>query len=44
MAVAEVAEVCRLPGPRAPAELWRLATEWRVKSERVGNGELWALA
>lgn len=31
------------PG-QAPAELWRIATEWRVKSERVGSGELGALA
>jgi putative protein-disulfide isomerase len=44
MASAEVAAVCELPGPRAPAELWRLATEWRVKPERVGSGELWTLA
>jgi putative protein-disulfide isomerase len=44
MATVEVASVCELPGPRAPAELWRLAVEWRVKSERVGNGELWTLA
>lgn len=44
MATAEVAAVCELPGPRAPAELWRLASEWRVQGERVGSGELWALA
>jgi predicted DsbA family dithiol-disulfide isomerase len=44
MATAEVAAVCDLPGPRAPAELWRLALEWRVKPERVGTGELWSLA
>ncbi|HVS28618.1 MAG TPA: DsbA family protein, partial [Solirubrobacteraceae bacterium] len=44
MATAEVAEVCRLPGPRAAAELWRLASEWRVRSEAVGSGELWSLA
>jgi predicted DsbA family dithiol-disulfide isomerase len=44
MATAEVASVCELPGPRAPAELWRLAVEWRVKPERVGSGELWTLA
>jgi predicted DsbA family dithiol-disulfide isomerase len=42
MATAEVASVCELPGPRAPAELWRLAVEWRVKPERVGSGELWS--
>ena len=44
MATAEVAAVCELPGPRAPAELWRLASEWRVKPERLGTGELWSLA
>lgn len=44
MATAEIASVCGLPGPRAPAELWRLAVEWRVRPERVGNGELWVLA
>lgn len=44
MATTEVASVCELPGPRAPAELWRLALEWRVKAERVGSGELWTLA
>jgi putative protein-disulfide isomerase len=44
MATAEVAAVCELPGPRAPAELWRLALEWRVRPERLGSGELWSLA
>ena len=44
MATAEVAAVCDLPGPRAPAELWRLATEWRVRADRVGSGELWTVA
>jgi putative protein-disulfide isomerase len=44
MATAEVALVCDLPGPRAPAELWRLALEWRVRAERLGTGYLWSLA
>jgi putative protein-disulfide isomerase len=44
MATAEVALVCDLPGPRAPAELWRLALDWRVRAERVGSGHLWSLA
>jgi putative protein-disulfide isomerase len=44
MATAEVAAVCELPGPRAPAELWRLAAEWRVKPVRVLTGELWEAA
>ncbi len=42
MATPEVAAVCELPGPRAPAELWRLATEWRLRVERLGSGELWS--
>jgi putative protein-disulfide isomerase len=41
MATVEVAAVCDLPGPRAAAELWRLATEWRVRRVPVLNGELW---
>jgi putative protein-disulfide isomerase len=44
MATAEVAAVCELPGPRAAAELWRLATEWQVRPLRVVTGELWELA
>jgi predicted DsbA family dithiol-disulfide isomerase len=44
LATAEVAALCQLEGPRAPAELWRLALEWRVTVERVLGGELWTLA
>lgn len=44
MSASEVAVVCDLPGPRAPAELWRLAVEWRVRPERLGTGYLWSLA
>jgi hypothetical protein len=44
MATAEVAAVCELPGPRAEAELWRLATEWQVRPVPVITGELWELA
>lgn len=44
MATREVEEVCGLPGPRAAAELWRLALEWRVRPLRVLTGELWELA
>ena len=44
MATPEVASVCDLPGPRAPAELWRLALEWRVRPRRAPGGELWELA
>jgi len=43
MATAEIALVCELPGPRGPAELWRLALEWRVRAERVGSDYLWSL-
>ena len=44
MAGAEIEAVCDLPGPRANAELWRLAAEWRVKPLRVLTGTLWELA
>jgi predicted DsbA family dithiol-disulfide isomerase len=44
MASVEVEAVCDLPGPRANAELWRLAAEWRVKPVRVLTGTLWELA
>jgi predicted DsbA family dithiol-disulfide isomerase len=40
---AEIAALCDLPGPRAPAELWRLALDWRVRARRVLGGELWEL-
>jgi predicted DsbA family dithiol-disulfide isomerase len=44
LATPEVAAACDLPGPRAPAELWRLAGEWRVRPEKVLVGELWSPA
>ena len=44
LATAEVAAVCDLPGPRAAAELWRLAGEWRVRADRQLTGELWSVA
>jgi predicted DsbA family dithiol-disulfide isomerase len=44
MATAEVEAVCDLPGPRANAELWRLAAEWRVRPVRVLTGTLWEAA
>lgn len=43
MTTVEVATVCQVPGPPAPAELWRLAREWRVTAESVLGGELWSL-
>jgi len=44
MTTAEVAAACDLLGPRTPAELWKLALEWRVKPRRVPGGELWEAA
>ena len=44
MTTAEVAAVCDLSGPRAPAELWQLALDWRVRPRRAGGGELWEVA
>jgi hypothetical protein len=44
MATLEVQEVCGLPGPRANAELWRLASEWQVKPVPALTGHLWELA
>lgn len=41
MATSELAAVCDLPGPRAGAEVWRLASEWRVTRVPVLFGELW---
>jgi predicted DsbA family dithiol-disulfide isomerase len=41
MATAEVAAVCELPGPLAAAELWRLAAQWKVRSQPSLGGELW---
>lgn len=44
MASVEVEAVCDLPGPRANAELWRLAADWRVRPLRVLTGMLWEAA
>jgi len=44
IATAEVAAVCDLPRPRAAAELWRLAADWRIRHEPVLAGELWSVA
>ena len=44
MATAELEAVCDLPGPRAGAEAWRLASEWRVTRIPVLFGELWEAA
>jgi hypothetical protein len=44
MATREVEEVCGLRGPRASAELWRLAEAWEVRPVRVLTGHLWELS
>jgi predicted DsbA family dithiol-disulfide isomerase len=44
MATPEIEAVCELPGPRASAELWRLATDWKVQPTRVLTGTLWEIA
>jgi predicted DsbA family dithiol-disulfide isomerase len=44
MAAAEVAAVCGLPGPTAPAELWALAARWQVRVERCPSGEVFRIA
>ena len=41
MTTLEVQEVCGLPGPRAHAELWRLASEWQVRPVSALTGHLW---
>lgn len=40
MAAREVELVCELPGPRAHAELWALAAEWKLRPVRVLTGWL----
>jgi predicted DsbA family dithiol-disulfide isomerase len=44
LATAEVAAACDLPGPRARAQLWQLALDWRVHAERRFTSALWRLA
>jgi putative protein-disulfide isomerase len=41
---AEVEALCDLPGPRAHAELWRLAETWRLRPVRVLTGWMWEAA
>jgi predicted DsbA family dithiol-disulfide isomerase len=43
MATAEIQAVCDLPRPRAEAELWALAADFRVKPAPVLTGTLWEL-
>jgi hypothetical protein len=42
MATPEVAAAGDPPGPRAPAELWRLATGWRIRARPVPGGVMWS--
>src|SRR3954451_16084948 len=44
MATPEVAAVCALPGPAAPAALWQLAATWQVRAERRVSAEVWTAA
>jgi putative protein-disulfide isomerase len=44
VAAAEVAAICGLPEPRAQAELWRLALEWRARPEPGLTGHMWSAA
>ncbi|HET8673993.1 MAG TPA: DsbA family protein [Thermoleophilaceae bacterium] len=44
MAPRELELVCDLPGPRARAELWRLALDWKLRPIRVLTGFLWETA
>lgn len=44
LATPELAALCDLPGPRAPAELWRLAAQWRVRVTSYPMGEVWSAA
>jgi len=41
MATAEVVAATGLPWPRVAQELWSLATDFRLRAERVPGGELW---
>jgi hypothetical protein len=44
MAVAEVAQVCDLAPPRAQAELWRLAMDFRARPDEPLSPRLWSPA
>ena len=44
MTTREVEVLCGLPGPRASAELFRLAQEWRLRPLRRPTGYLWEAA
>jgi putative protein-disulfide isomerase len=40
----EIEVLCDLPGPRAAAELWRLAEAWKLRPVSVLTGHLWEIA
>jgi protein-disulfide isomerase-like protein with CxxC motif len=40
----EIEVLCELPGPRAAAELFRLAEDWKLRPLRVLTGYLWESA
>jgi hypothetical protein len=40
----EVEVLCSLPGPRAGAELYRLAEQWKLRPVRCLTGHLWEAA
>jgi putative protein-disulfide isomerase len=40
----EVEALCGLPGPRAGAELYRLAEQWKLRPRRCLTGHLWETA
>lgn len=44
MATRELEVVCERPAPVVRAELWRLATEWKVRAVEVLIDEMWELA
>jgi predicted DsbA family dithiol-disulfide isomerase len=44
MAVPEVAQVCDLAPPRAQAELWRLALDFRARPDDALSPKLWSAA
>lgn len=45
LATPELAAICELPGPRAPAALWAAAAQWRARAEAVaGAAVLWSAA
>jgi hypothetical protein len=44
LATAELEELCGRPRPPLEAELWRLATEWKLRPLPALTGTLWEAA